>query len=129
MSCSVCCSSAAVSLTTLSVFERLAAKRPLVDLAVDSTREWYTKVLQLHIPNKRRTGATNSTTDLDDRGRGFTTHVVDSVLITKPVGTFDLFKRTWYVNERGVKCCPPYRTYATANRPRSCSDAMRHVRY
>ena len=34
-------------------------------------------------------------TDLDDGVGGFTTHVVDSVLVTKPVRTFDLVSREY----------------------------------
>lgn len=36
---------------------------------------------------------TNLATDLDDGCGGLTTHVMDGVLITKPVGTLDLFLR------------------------------------
>ena len=93
MSCSVCCSSATVGLTALSVLERLTAERPLVDFSVSSTREWDTEVFQLNITYKRCSKYTNLRADLNYSVRRLTTHVMDSVLITKPVRTFDLFSR------------------------------------
>ena len=53
MTCSVCSGSTTVGLTALAILERLATKRPLVDLAVTSPRERYAKVLQLHASNKQ----------------------------------------------------------------------------
>jgi len=35
----------------------------------------------------------NTKTDLNDSVRRLTTHIVDSVLITEPVRTFDLYSR------------------------------------
>ena len=52
VSCSVCCSSATVGLAAFSKLEGLATKRPLVDLAITSTRERHAEVLQLHTPCK-----------------------------------------------------------------------------
>ncbi len=61
-----------VSLTTLTVVERLTTESTLVDLAVLGTGEGKTEVLEL------------------DNGTGsLTTHVVDSVLVTEPIGTLD----------------------------------------
>lgn len=87
---SICSSSATVSLTALAVLEGLTTKRPLVDFAVDSTRERDTEMLQLMslVSNVREHAS--SGTDLNYGGRRLTTHVVDSILITKPVRTFDL---------------------------------------
>ena len=88
---SVRSSSTTVSLTALPKLEGLTTERPLVDLAINSTREWHTKVFQLHDLISYVERHANPTTDLNDSIRGLTTHVVDSVLVTKPVRTFDLF--------------------------------------
>ena len=53
VSCPVRRRSAAVGLTTLAILEGLATKCTLVNLAVNSPRERYTEVLQLHIPNRQ----------------------------------------------------------------------------
>ena len=86
---------APVCFTALPVFETLTVKRLSVDPVVDKTREWYTKVLELRVSNKQCTGATSSATYLRINGSGkvFMAHVVGGVLITGPVGTFDLFSK------------------------------------
>lgn len=86
---------APVCFTALPVFETLTVKRLSVDPVVDKTREWYTKVLELRVSNKQCTGATSSTTYLRINGSGkvFMAHIADGVLITGPVGSFDLFSK------------------------------------
>jgi len=63
---------ASMSLATLSVFERLTAKRALVDLAFWSSGEGHTVVLELN-----------------DGVGSFSSHVVDGVLVTEPIGALD----------------------------------------
>mmetsp|Transcript_47907 Transcript_47907/g.94514 ORF Transcript_47907/g.94514 Transcript_47907/m.94514 type:complete len:475 (-) Transcript_47907:84-1508(-) len=68
--CSVCSSSASVSLTSLAKLQRLSSERPLVNLSILRSRKWQTVGLQLQ-----------------HSSRGFSAHVLDRILITKPVRT------------------------------------------
>ena len=72
MTSSVSDAAASMSLATLSVFERLTAKRSLVDLAFWGSGERHTIVLEL-----------------DDGVGSFSSHVVDCVLVTEPIGALD----------------------------------------
>merc|ERR1719187_90810 len=70
--CPVSHTAAPVGLSTLPVLVRLATKSPLVDLALRCAGEWHTVVLQLY-----------------DSSRGLSGHVVDGVLISQPIRSFD----------------------------------------
>lgn len=72
MTSSVGDAAASMSLATFSVFERLTAKRSLVDLAFWRSRERHTVVLEL-----------------DDGVGSFSSHVVDGVLVAEPIGALD----------------------------------------
>jgi len=63
---------ASMSLATFAVFERLTAERSLVDLAFRSSGEGHTVVLELN-----------------DGVGSFSSHVVDGVLVTEPIGALD----------------------------------------
>ena len=86
---------ASVCFNALPVFETLTTKRLSVDPIFNRTREWYTKALEFRVSNKQCTGATSSTTYLRTNGSGkvFMAHIADGVLITGPVGSFDLFSK------------------------------------
>merc|ERR1719334_831063 len=72
MSGSVCDGTASVRLTSFAKFETLAAKRALVNLSFFGSAEGHAEILQL-----------------DDGLRGFARHVMDGVLISKPIRSFD----------------------------------------
>src|SRR3546814_3529948 len=55
-----------------TVLRRHATKRTLINLAFRGARERHTVMFKL-----------------DDRGDGFTGHVLDRILVTEPVGTLD----------------------------------------
>src|SRR3546814_18313178 len=59
-----------------TVLRRHATKRTLINLAFRGARERHTVMLKL-----------------DDRGDGFTCHVLDRILVTEPVGTLDEIDR------------------------------------
>jgi hypothetical protein len=61
-----------VSLTTVSVVERLPTESTLVDLTLGSTREWHTITLQLI-----------------DSSWGFLAHIGYGILITEPIRSLD----------------------------------------
>jgi hypothetical protein len=63
-------SGATVGLATLTELLRLTTKGTLVDTSILGTREWATITLKLA-----------------NTGRGLAGHVVNSVLVTKPIGT------------------------------------------
>ncbi|KAH3663545.1 hypothetical protein OGAPHI_004946 [Ogataea philodendri] len=69
---SVCNGTSSVCLTTLTELLGLTAKGSLVNLSLLRSREWKTVVFQL-----------------DNRVWGFSCHVVDGVLVSQPVRTFD----------------------------------------
>ena len=72
MTGSVSDAAASMSLATFTVFERLTAKRSLVNLAFWSSGEGHSVVLEL-----------------DDGVGSFTSHVVNGVLVTEPIGALD----------------------------------------
>src|SRR3989338_7316895 len=79
MTSAISCCCTANSLTAFSKLETLTTESTLIDTTVFCTREWHTIVLELN-----------------HSLRGFTTHVMDGILITKPIGTLD-----------SVICVPP----------------------
>lgn len=72
MSSSVGDGSTSVGLTSLAEFERLTSESSLVDFALICSRKWHTKVFEL-----------------DDGPGCLSTHVVDGILVTEPIGTLD----------------------------------------
>mmetsp|Transcript_23235 Transcript_23235/g.38497 ORF Transcript_23235/g.38497 Transcript_23235/m.38497 type:complete len:271 (+) Transcript_23235:1361-2173(+) len=72
MTGAVCSSTAAVSLRALAVIQTLTTESALVNLAVFSTRERQSKLFKFQ-----------------NCFRGFTTHVMDSILVAKPIRSLD----------------------------------------
>lgn len=73
MACSVSGRSATVCLTSFAKLERLPTKGTLVNLALLCSGERHAIVLKLN----HSVGS-------------FTTHIMNSVLVAEPIGTFDL---------------------------------------
>lgn len=92
MACSIGGGSATVGLTTLSELEGLTTEGTLVDLSLSSTREGDTEVFELKKAFQLRvTIEPNRRLHLNDSVGGLPTHIMNSILIAKPVRTLDLF--------------------------------------
>mmetsp|Transcript_21645 Transcript_21645/g.42284 ORF Transcript_21645/g.42284 Transcript_21645/m.42284 type:complete len:208 (-) Transcript_21645:156-779(-) len=72
MTSAICCCSTAVCLATLSKFQTLATKCTLIDLAIRRPREGQTKRFKFQDHFWRQTA-----------------HVLNGILVSKPVGTLD----------------------------------------
>lgn len=82
MACSVRCSRAAVGLTTFPIFEGLTTEGSLIDFSVFCSGEGDTEVFQLEGNNlSASSGQRICETDFNNSIRGFTSHVVNCVLI------------------------------------------------
>lgn len=91
VACSVSRGGTAVGLATLPELQRLSTERALVDFALFRTRERNTVVLELSRKcSGKEDGYGILVPYLDDRVRSLSAHVMDSILVTQPVGSLDL---------------------------------------
>jgi len=125
MASSISGSCTTVCLTPFAVFERLPTKGTLIDFSFLCTRKGNAVVLKLKKENINAvTYVSLDQIDLDHSARRLPTHIVNCVLVTKPVRTLNLSKGEpfdafhWKNPAVGLQ----YRTCAISNHPRSCSS-------
>lgn len=126
MTSSVGSSGTSVGLTTFAEFQRLSTEGPLIDFAFFSTGEWDTEMFELMkmMSSVSRRIAKDRDNYLNDSVRGLSAHVVNGILVTKPVRALDLRSVSSCCNHR--KGCVLYHTYATSNHLRSYSNMQRN---
>lgn len=115
-------SGTSVGLTTFTEVEGLTTESTLVDLALFSSRERDTVVFKLQSISEHR--PLRCSAHLNDCVWRFSTHVVDSVLVSQPIRSFDRVVPD--MSHRSSRSrLPPQLTCAISSHPPSCYRARR----